>query len=59
MTHWTAVAQARALDIPQAAVEAITPALDGLEESFRPLTARLPFTLEPAIILSEPAVLGE
>jgi hypothetical protein len=59
MTQWTAIAQARGLDIPPAAVEAITPSLEGLEQAFRPLTAKLPFTLEPAIVLSESAVLGE
>jgi hypothetical protein len=59
MTNWTALAQARALDIPAAAVEAIAPSLDGLEQAFRPLLAKLPFTLEPAITLSESAVLGE
>ena len=59
MTNWTALAQARALDIPQAAVESISPSLDGLEQLFRPLLAKLPVTLEPAINLSEAAVLGE
>jgi hypothetical protein len=59
MTNWTALAQARALDIPAAAVEAISPALDGLEQAFRPLLPKLPFALEPAITLSEPAVFGE
>ncbi len=59
MTHWTAIAQARALDIPLNAVEAIAPSLDGLEQAFRPLVAKLPFTLEPVITLSESAVLGE
>ena len=59
MTHWTALAQARGLDIPPAAVESISASLDGLEKAFRPLVAKLPFTLEPAITLSESAVLGE
>lgn len=59
MTQWTALAQARALDIPAAAVEAIAPSLTGLEEGFRPLVAKLAFTIEPAITLSEAAVLGE
>jgi hypothetical protein len=59
MTNWTALAQARALDIPPAAVEAIAPSLEGLEQAFRPLVAKLPFTLEPAIVLSESSVLGE
>ena len=59
MTDWTALARARGLDIPVEALDAIAPALSALENSFRPLLARLPFTLEPAIILSEPAVFGE
>lgn len=59
MTDWTALARARGLDIPGEAVEAIAPSLSALEESFHPLLAKLPFTLEPAVILSEPAVFGE
>jgi len=59
MTNWTALARARALDIPPAALETIAPSLDGLEQAFRPLLAKLPFTLEPAVTLSESAVLGE
>jgi hypothetical protein len=59
MTDWKALAQARGLDIPPDAIESISPSLAGLEESFRPLLAKIPFTLEPAITLSEDAVLGE
>jgi hypothetical protein len=59
MTNWTALAQALALDIPAADVERIAPSLDALEQTFRPLLAKLPFTLEPAVTLSEAAVLGE
>ncbi len=59
MTNWTAVAQARGLDIPEADVERIRVSLEGLEQSFRPLLAKLPVTLEPAIVLSEAAVIGE
>jgi hypothetical protein len=59
MTDWTAVARARGLDIPEDAVRNIAPSLTGLEATFRPLLARLPFSLEPVVILSEPAVLGE
>ena len=59
MTNWKALAQARELDIPPAAVEAISPALEGLEQAFRPLLAKLPFTIEPATTLNEAAVLGE
>jgi hypothetical protein len=59
MTDWTALARARGLDIPADAVERIAPSLTALEEAFRPLPAKLPFTLEPAVTLSEPAVFGE
>ncbi|HZL57464.1 MAG TPA: hypothetical protein VFC21_10300 [Bryobacteraceae bacterium] len=59
MTDWTALARARGLDIPDEALERIAPSLAGLEASFRPLTAKLPFGIEPAVILSEPAVIGE
>lgn len=59
MTNWPALAAARGLDIPPAAVETIAPSLEALEQSFRPLLAKLPFTVEPAIILSGAAVLGE
>jgi hypothetical protein len=46
-------------DIPPDAIERITPAIEALEQAFRPLLANLPFTTEPAIVLSEAAVLGE
>lgn len=59
MTNWKALAQARELDIPSAAVEAIAPSLEGLEQAFRSLLVKLPFTIEPATTLSESAVLGE
>jgi hypothetical protein len=59
MTNWTALAAARGLDIPREAIESIAPSLDGLERAFRPLLAKLPLTVEPAITLSEAAVLGE
>ena len=59
MTDWTALARARGLDIPQESVDSIAPSLSDLEKSFRPLLAKIPFTLEPAVILSEPAVFGE
>lgn len=59
MTDWTALARARGLDIPAEAVERVAPSLEALEADFRPLTARLEFTTEPAITLSESAVLGK
>jgi hypothetical protein len=59
MTDWTALARAKGLDIPADAVERIAPSLAALEEAFRPLMAQLEFVTEPAITLSESAVLGQ
>ena len=58
MTDWIQIARARGLDIPQEAVERAAPALEALEAAFRPLAAKLSHSVEPAIILSEAAVLG-
>ena len=59
MTDWIALSRARGLDIPEDQVARLAPSLDGLEQAFRPLPARLPFEIEPAITLSEQAVKGE
>jgi hypothetical protein len=59
MTDWTAIAKARGLDIPAEDVKRISPALASLEEAFRPLLKKLNDSIEPAIILSETAVLGK
>jgi hypothetical protein len=59
MTDWTALARAKGFDIPPDAVERVAPSLAALEEAFRPLTAQLEFVTEPAITLSESAVLGQ
>ena len=59
MTDWIALSRARALDIPEDQVARIAPSLDSLECAFRPLLAKLPYDLEPAIILSEQAVRGK
>jgi len=59
MTNWTAIAQARGLDIPEEAVKKIAPGLTALEEAFRPLTKNLTYPVEPAITLSELAVEGK
>jgi hypothetical protein len=63
MTDWQALARARALDsgadaIPDDAVARITPQLSGLEAAFTPLLAKLAIDLEPAITLSEGALLA-
>jgi hypothetical protein len=58
MTDWTALARAKGFDIPAEAVGQIAPSLAALEEAFRPLMEELDFVTEPAITLSESAVLG-
>lgn len=59
MTDWNALARARGLNIPADAVERIAPSLEALEASFRPLPTKLTHSVEPALTLSEAAVLGE
>ena len=59
MTNWMELARARDLDIPPEAVERIAPALDALESAFQPLLRKLTYDVEPAIALSEMAVLAE
>jgi len=59
MTDWIALIKARGLDIPEEAAASLATALTGLERDFRPLPARLPFTIEPAITVSEGAVTSE
>jgi hypothetical protein len=58
MTDWIALAHARGLNIPVDAVERIAPSLELLEAAFRPLTEKLDFVTEPAVTLSEGAVLA-
>jgi hypothetical protein len=50
MTDWKSLAKARQLNIPEADLERIAPSLDGLEAAFRPLAARVPHEVEPAVI---------
>ena len=54
MKDWKKIAEASELRIPEADFARITPALDTLEKSFRPLVASLPSTLEPAFIFDIP-----
>ena len=56
---WVALAKARDLNIPEDAVTRIAPGLTSLHAAFAPLLEQLPYTVEPSIILSEQAVLGE
>ncbi|MDQ2898775.1 MAG: hypothetical protein M3Y07_03125 [Acidobacteriota bacterium] len=59
MQDWKSIAIAKRLGIPEAQLELIVPVLEALEASFRPLVATIATDIEPSIILSEPAVLGE
>jgi len=58
MPDWQALAKARKLDIPPDAIDRIAPALEALDADFSRLLPKLSNTVEPAIILSEAAVLG-
>lgn len=59
MTDWMALAKARGLDIPEESVKNIAGSLSALEQQFERLKAKLTPDVEPAITLSEGAVLGE
>src|SRR6266545_4532744 len=50
MKDWKKIADASELNIPEADFARITPALDSLEKSFRPLVQSLSPTLEPAFV---------
>jgi len=58
MPDWQALAKARKLDIPQDAIDRISPSLDALDAEFARLLPKLSNTVEPAITLSEAAVFG-
>lgn len=58
-TDWKAVAEARRLGIPADFIERVTIAVEYLEEDFKPLLSRIRFESEPAVTLSECAVLGK
>lgn len=49
MKDWKQIAKGSGLDIPEADIERIAPALDGLEAAFRPLTKSIPAAVEPAV----------
>ncbi len=50
MKDWKKIASGNGLEIPDADIERIAPALDSLESAFRPLTGRIPGEIEPAVI---------
>ena len=47
---WKTLARALAPDIPGPDLDKITPALDALETSFRPLAANVGHLVEPAVV---------
>jgi hypothetical protein len=59
MTDWNGVARARIPDLPLESAAAAATVLGSLESAFRPLLQQLPDDMEPALILSPAAVLGE
>ena len=50
MKDWKLIVKAHGYDISEQELGRIKQTLDGLEETFRPLTSRIPLELEPAII---------
>jgi hypothetical protein len=48
MPDWKKAAQAMALNIPDAQLDAISPSLDALEKAYRPLPATLTAEDDPA-----------
>jgi hypothetical protein len=59
MSDWNAVSESLDLKIPGDAIARIAPVLDALHASFIPLLPKIPFTIDPAVVLSEKAVKGE
>ncbi len=58
-TNWLAIARARSLDIPDEEIARIAPSLDALTRDFAALKPRIPHELEPAVTLSEMAVIAK
>jgi hypothetical protein len=58
MKNWKAIASGNGLNLTDEYLEKISPPLDAIEAVFRPLVARIPHEIEPAITLSEAAVEG-
>jgi len=54
MKNWKKIAEMYELGIPAEQMERIGPALDGLEEVFRPLVKRIPHNIEPAVMFGFP-----
>lgn len=59
MPDWRSIAHARQFPLSDAEIDRIAPVLEALEAAFRPLANGLPHEVEPALVLSEPALRGE
>ena len=59
ITDWKQLAEARGLQLSADDLARVVPAMEALEAALRPLCAKLPHAIEPAVILSEQAVVGE
>ncbi len=49
MKNWKKIAEGSNVGIPEPDLDRITPALDALEDAFRPLTKEIPHDMEPAV----------
>jgi hypothetical protein len=56
MKNWEAIALGNGLSLPAEQLAKISPSLNALEASFRPLVGTIPHDIEPAVTLSEFAV---
>jgi hypothetical protein len=56
MKNWEAIASGNGLGLSAEQLAKISPSLNALEASFRPLVATIPHDIEPAVTLSESAV---
>jgi hypothetical protein len=59
MKNWNAIALGNGLNLTDEYLARITPPLDALEAVFRPLVAAIPHEVEPAVTLSEAAVIAD
>ena len=56
---WRSIAKAQEFPLSPAEMEKLVPILDAVENAFRPLVATIAHSTEPAITLSEQAVVAE
>lgn len=56
---WQRMAEARGLGLTPSELDRIVPVLARIESALSPLAAGIPHETEPAVVLSEAAVVGE